>query len=93
MPRYQNLVRTAMLAAVAAAPPSAAFARKAPLPAQPAVLVQAEIQPAEGGFVIVTAASRDEASTPLTALSIGTSVQIDARILTRPARPIRSSRP
>jgi hypothetical protein len=93
VPRYQNLVRTAMLAAVAAAPPSAAFARKAPMPAQPAVLVQTDIQPAEGGFVIVTAAPREKPSATITVLSIGTSVQIDERILARSARPIRSIRP
>lgn len=93
MPRYLNLDRMAMLAAVIAAAPSAAVARKAPLPAQPAELVQTEIQPAEGGFVIVTAASRGEPLATITALSIGTSVQIDERIFTRPARALRSTRP
>ena len=93
MPRYFYLDRMAVLAAVVAVPPSAAFARKAPLPAQPAELVQTEIQPGEGGYVIVTAASREESSATITALSIGTSVQIDARLFTRPARALRSTRP
>lgn len=95
MPRYQIHLQAAALVAAAGAAPAAASSAKAQPAALLPVMAQTEIRPMNGGFVIVTATRSDAPSTQALEMvvTLGNSVRIDKRILTRSARPVRSSRP